>query len=36
MDVGFKQSEVDECVFYKDLVMYIVYTNDSIFGRTHF
>ena len=28
--VRFKQSEVDECVFYRGLVMYVLYTNDSI------
>ena len=28
--VGFKQSKVDECVFYKDRTMYVLYTDDSI------
>ncbi len=28
--VGFKQSKVDECVFYKGNVIYILYTDDSI------
>jgi hypothetical protein len=28
--VGFKQSEVDECVFYKGDVLYILYTDESI------
>ena len=28
--VGFKQSEVDECVFYRGSVMYVLYTDDSI------
>ena len=28
--VGFKQSKVDECVFYKGQVMYVLYTDDSI------
>ena len=28
--VGFVQSEVDECVFYKGKTMYILYTDDSI------
>ena len=28
--IGFKQSEVDECIFYKGNVMYILYTDDSI------
>jgi Reverse transcriptase (RNA-dependent DNA polymerase) len=29
-EVGFKQSKVDECVFYKGKVMYVLYTDDSI------
>ena len=29
-EVGFKQSEVDECVFYKGRTMYLLYTDDSI------
>jgi len=28
--VGFKQSKVDECVFYRGNVMYVLYTDDSI------
>ena len=28
--VGFKQSETDECVFYRGSVMYVLYTDDSI------
>ena len=28
--IGFKQSEVDKCVFYKGKVMYALYTDDSI------
>ena len=28
--VGFKQSEIDECVFYKDGMIYILYTDDLI------
>lgn len=28
--VGFKQSAVDECVFYRGNVMYVLYTDDSI------
>jgi len=28
--VGFKQSKVDECVFYRGKVMYVLYTDDSI------
>jgi len=28
--VGFKRSEVDECVFYRGNVMYVLYTDDSI------
>jgi hypothetical protein len=29
-EVGFKQSEVDECVFYKGNILYVLYTDDSI------
>jgi Reverse transcriptase (RNA-dependent DNA polymerase) len=29
-EVGFEQSKVDECVFYKGNVMYVLYTDDSI------
>eukprot|EP00980_Cylindrotheca_fusiformis_P024847 scaffold12595_cov147-Cylindrotheca_fusiformis.AAC.1 len=28
--VGFTQSKVDECVFYRGSVMYVLYTDDSI------
>ena len=28
--IGFKQSKIDECVFYKGKVMYALYTDDSI------
>jgi hypothetical protein len=28
--VGFKQSKIDECVFYKGNVIYVLYTDDSI------
>ena len=28
--LGFQQSEVDECVFYKGRTMYVLYTDDSI------
>ncbi|NER25784.1 MAG: hypothetical protein F6J96_34845, partial [Symploca sp. SIO1C2] len=28
--VGFKQSKVDECVFYRGRVMYVLYTDDSL------
>ena len=28
--VGFKQSTVDDCVFYKGSVMYVLYTDDLI------
>ena len=27
---GFKQSKVDECVFYRNNVIYVLYTDDSI------
>jgi Reverse transcriptase (RNA-dependent DNA polymerase) len=29
-EVGFTQSTVDECVFYKGKVMYVLYTDDSV------
>lgn len=29
-EIGFKQSEVDECVFYKGNILYVLYTDDSI------
>jgi hypothetical protein len=29
-EVGFSQSKVDECVFYRGNVMYVLYTDDSI------
>ena len=28
--IGFKQSEVDECVFFKGRMVYVLYTDDSI------
>ena len=28
--VGFKQSEIDECVYYKGKTLYVLYTDDSI------
>ena len=28
--IGFQQSKIDECVFYKGKVMYVLYTDDSI------
>ena len=28
--VGFKQSIIDECVFYKEDMIYVLYTDDSI------
>ena len=28
--IGFKQSTIDECLFYKGRVMYALYTDDSI------
>ena len=28
--VGFTQSKIDECVFYKGSMIYILYTDDSI------
>jgi acid stress-induced BolA-like protein IbaG/YrbA len=29
-EIGFVQSKVDECVYYKGTVMYVLYTDDSI------
>ena len=29
-ELGFKQSQVDECVFYKGKTLYVLYTDDSI------
>jgi Reverse transcriptase (RNA-dependent DNA polymerase) len=29
-EVGFVQSKIDDCVYYKGMVMYVLYTNDSI------
>ena len=29
-ELGFKKSDVDECVFYRGKVMYVLYTDDSI------
>ena len=29
-EVGFKQSQVDECVFYRGTAMYALYTEDSL------
>ena len=29
-EVGFKQSKIDECIFYKGSVIYVLYTDDSI------
>ena len=31
--IDFKQSEIDECVFYKGKVMYALYTDDSILAE---
>ena len=30
MKIGFVPSEIDECVFYKDGMIYVLYTDDSI------
>jgi Reverse transcriptase (RNA-dependent DNA polymerase) len=29
-ELGFVQSKVDECVFYKGTVMYVLYMDDSV------
>jgi len=31
--LGFVRSQVDECVYYRDGVMYLLYTDDSILAR---
>ena len=31
-DIGFKQSKVDECVFFRDNVIFICYVDDGIFA----
>ena len=28
--MGFTQSKIDECIFYKKIVIYVLYTDDSI------
>ena len=36
MKIGLVPSEVDECVFYKDGMIYVLYTDDSILiGPNH-
>ena len=30
MDIGFTKSKINECVFYRESVMYIIFTDDSI------
>ena len=34
-DIGFQQSQVDECVFYRDDVIFIVYVDDGLFFSSH-
>ena len=29
-ELGFKQSSVDECVFYRGKTLYVLYTDDSL------
>ena len=29
-DLGFQQSAVDECVFYRGSTLYVLYTDDSL------
>jgi hypothetical protein len=31
-EIGFKQSKVDECVFYRGQTIFIVYVDDGIFA----
>jgi hypothetical protein len=33
-ELGFKQSKVDECVFYRGRTLYVLYTDDSLLGGT--
>ena len=30
-DIGFQQSQIDECVFYRDDIIFIVYVDDGLF-----
>ena len=30
VEIGFRQSKVDECVFYRGKMIYVLYTDDSI------
>ncbi|KAL7474046.1 hypothetical protein ACHAW6_000044, partial [Cyclotella cf. meneghiniana] len=34
-DIGFQQSQVDECIFYRDDVIFIVYVDDGLFFHSH-
>ncbi|KAL7482261.1 hypothetical protein ACHAW6_008898 [Cyclotella cf. meneghiniana] len=34
-DIGFQQSQIDECIFYHDDVIFIVYVNDGLFFGNH-
>ena len=34
-DIGFQQSQIDECVFYHDDIIFTVYVDDSLFFRNH-
>ena len=33
--VGFKQSKIDECVYYKGTTLYVLYTDDSILAGSN-
>ncbi|KAL7474417.1 hypothetical protein ACHAW6_000389, partial [Cyclotella cf. meneghiniana] len=30
-DIGFKQSQIDECIFYRDDFIFIIYVDDGLF-----
>jgi hypothetical protein len=34
-EIGFHQSQVDECVFYHDDIIFIVYVDDGLFLASH-
>jgi hypothetical protein len=34
-EIGFHQSQVDECVFYRDDIIFIVYVDDGLFFASH-
>jgi hypothetical protein len=32
LKIGFQQSEIDECVFYRNSTIFVVYVDDGIFA----